>query len=528
MHLDRNRSLEITLSPGWNNVTSGELHVRAATAGLRVQTSEAKVVDGSMAILKQSEPGIVCFGAMEDSSSKLIIPFNLEHELSDLSLKMEIHYTTEKGTFFFATTPSVSIMLPLGVNVQDVFKHKALFSKFTISSSTSSPIRLLSSRLEGSEAFRAEGGAPIYQPFIIFPRQPATMLYKITKSKSQTKLQSGPRKASKSSLSLVLNYTCIEEEIEKAVSDDLGQFLEESSLRSYSRLILPIVVSELRALLSPYDFERIALLNEISTSILAHIHWRNHFAGLGQDLESNKDTALELETYLQNWIQQKSSISLARLSVGQDSVLHSRSIVIPVDVPSVTVVHTADLKLLDPSPTATNIIVGASNQPISASLDIKWTRIWDTQIPEDDGGGQNDFIEFYYEISSTLDTWLIGGRRKGHFRIPRKHQGQGDKENLSFPVVLIPVREGFLPFPTVDIKPAHPVKATGHTGDDTLRAKKLVVTCETDYKNAGETLRVISDARKTTVSLDASGPQGGAWLLESERISRDNGAIVLS
>ncbi|CZR50773.1 probable TRS130 TRAPP subunit of 130 kDa involved in targeting and fusion of ER to golgi transport vesicles [Phialocephala subalpina] len=526
MHLDRNRSLEIELSPGWNNITNGELHVRAATAGLRVQTSEAKVMVGSLEISNKSEAGIVRFGAMEQySSSKLVMPFNLEHEVSEISLKIEITYTTEKGTFFFATTPSVSIMLPLGVNVQDVFKHKALFSKFTISSSTSSPLRLLSSRLEGSEVFGAEGGVPISKPLVIFPRQPASMLYKITKLKSLPKAQSDSRKGPKSSLSLVLNYTCIEEEIEDAVAENLGQYLEEKSLSSYTRLIVPVVLAELRAHLSPYDFERTAILNEVSMSALSSVYWRDHFSGLGRAQNSSKDAAVLVEECLQNWLQQKSSISLAPSSINKESDRNNRSIVIPVDVPSVTVVHTADLKLLDPSSTASNMIVAATNQPISASINIKWTRVWETHITSENGvGTQSDFIEFFYEVSGASDTWLIGGRRKGHFKMPRKAQEQDSKQKLSFPVVLIPLREGFLPFPSVDIKPAH-FKAGGHAENE--RVKQAAVTCETDFRNAGETLRVISDARKTTVSLDASGPQGGAWLLESERRSMGNGGIVL-
>lgn len=232
-----------------------------------------------------------------------------------------------------------------------------------------------------------------------------------------------------------------------------------------------------------------------------------------------------VEECLQNWIEQKPSIPLAPVSISEGSERSTRSITIPVDVPSVTVVHTADLKLFDPSLTGTNMLVAASNQPISASLNIKWTRIWDIEDPSENGiDTQSEHINFFYEVSGASDTWLIGGRRKGHFKIPRKPSEQSTKEKLSFPVVLIPLREGFLPFPHVNIKPAPSVKAIGHAEE--AIAKQPVVTCETDYKNAGETLRVVSDARKTTVSLDASGPQGGAWLLESERRSMADGGIV--
>jgi trafficking protein particle complex subunit 10 len=522
MHLDRTRYLEIELSSGWNEVTNGELHIRAATSGLRLQTSEATVVAGSMELSKKSEVGVVRFGAMNPgSNAKLRLPFNLEHEVNDIALRLEISYTTENGTFFFAKIPSMSIMLPLGVNVQDVFKHKALFSKFTISSATSSPLRLLNSRLEASEVFKAESGT-LTTPIVIFPRQPASMLYKITRYSAGTKPRPSSRKDTKSSLSLVLNYVCLEEEIDNAITKDLQQVLKGTPLQPYTRLVIPTVTSEIRAHLSPYDLERIAVLSEIPTSILSTVRWRDHFSGLGCLKDQNQDIATLLAERLQIWQKATPVVPLLPISINEDTIARSRSIIIPVDVPSVTVVHTVDMKLLGNLSLPANTAVAALNQPISASLDLKWTRNWDTEsYSENNVSDQAKEIEFFYEVSGASDTWLIGGRRKGHFRVSNKTQNQDGQQKLSFAVVLIPLREGHLPFPNVDIKPAPVAKVVkpGTSGyeEDTARTKQAAVTCETDYKNVGETIRVISDARKTTVSLDASGPQGGAWLLESER-----------
>ncbi|CZS98346.1 probable TRS130 TRAPP subunit of 130 kDa involved in targeting and fusion of ER to golgi transport vesicles [Rhynchosporium agropyri] len=522
MHLDQNRSLEIALSSGWNQVQSGELHVRSATAGLRVVTSEAKIGNGSLELSKISEAGVVHFGAMEPySNARIVMPFSLEHDVNDISLKLEISYTTEEGTFFFATTPSVSIMLPLGVNVQDFFKHKALFSKFTISSATSSPLRLLGSKLEDSEVFEAHSGLTLSKPLVIFPRQPATMLYKITKSPSGSVASKiarpSSRKGSKSVLSLVLNYICVEEEIEDAVTLSLENLLGKSSLIQYSRLIIPTFLTQVRMRLSPYDLERSAILGELHTSNLANIKWGDHFAGLGRSEEHNQEVSILIEESLQQWIQQTPSIPLAPIFLTDDTLDKSRSIVIPVDVPSVSVVCTADLKFLELSSLSSDPILAASNQPLSATLTIKYTRIWNTAPePEHDASTADDSLEFFYEVSAASDIWLIGGKRKGHFRIPRKASPEDSKRKITFPIVLIPLREGFVPFPHVDIKSTPRLHSSGENSGNP--AKKVdVVSCETDYKNAGETVRVITDALNTTVSLDASGPQGGAWLLESER-----------
>ncbi|TVY19272.1 Trafficking protein particle complex subunit 10, partial [Lachnellula arida] len=530
LHLNRNRSLELELSSGWNDVINGELHIRAATAGLRLQTSEAKVLSGTLEISKQATAGVVRFGDMAaGTKAKLSVPYTLEHDSSDISLRLELSYTTENGTFFFATTPTMSILLPLGVNVQDVFKHKALFSKFTISSATADPLRLLSSRLENSDVFEAHCGTTFSDPLVIFPRQPTSMLYKITRSTRATP-PPGAGKSVKASLSLVLHYICLEEEIENTVTRSLEQALQDTPMYPYSRLVIPIVVDELRARSSPYDLERIAVLSEVSTSVLSTVRWRDQFSGLGRTMESDQDIAGLISDGLQAWQQRTPKIPLIPLSTEEETISASRSIIIPVEVPSVTVVHTADLKLLESSLLPTSTMIAASNQPLSASLNIKWTRMWDASLHQGkDGSSQPEDANFVYEVTGASDNWLIGGRRKGHFKVPSQAHAAESKQKLSFPIVLIPLREGFLPFPNVDIKPSPAVKVlksgtAGHEEDATRT--KPSITCETDHKNGGETIRVISDAQKTTVSLDASGPQGGAMLLESEWRGMNNKAVL--
>ncbi|KAK6603144.1 Trafficking protein particle complex subunit 10 [Botrytis cinerea] len=529
MHLDQNRSLEIELSSGWNTVINGQLQIRAATAGLRLQTSEVAVIDGQLDISKKKEAGVVHFGAMEaESNARIRVPFNLEHEVNEVTLRLEISYTTKDGDFFFATTSSVSIMLPLGVNVQDVFKHKALFSKFTISTSTNSPLRLLSSKLEKSEIFEAHSGLGLTRPLTIFPHQPASLLYKIIKTDSPSSPTTRRKSHKPRTLSLILHYICLDEEVYDVVAQVLGDFLRSNTLRPYTRLIIPVVLSELRSHFSPYDFERAAILGEIPTSAILNIRWHDHFSGLGNSIEKDQDTALLICNILQEWQKQNPVIPLPLLSIDGAAISKSRSIVIPVDIPSVMVVHTADLRLLQIASVASSCAVAAANEPMPASLHLKSTRNWDT-VSQDDATSPGEDIEFVFEVTGPSDTWLIGGRRKGHFKVPRAVDGGSHK--LTFPIVLIPLREGFLQYPTVEIKPIPATKSvrpgSSGGGEEGVKNKPRPVTCETDCKNTGETIRIISDARKTTMSLDASGPQGGAWLLESERRPAGVGGIVI-
>jgi hypothetical protein len=542
LHLTRNRFLEIELCTGWNSVLEGELHVRAATAGLRLQTSEAKMTNTKPEVLKKAEAGVIRFGVLDkESVTKIMLPFTLENEANDISLKLEISYTTEKGTFFLASTPSVSIMLPLGVNVQDVFKHKALFSKFTISSATSSPLRLLKSRLESSDVFEARNGGDLRDPVMIFPQQPASLLYRITPRSTQVSKGNldGPRKKEKSSLSLVIHYICLKEEIDNAVKSALRAALHETSFYRYLRLVIPIVISQLHLRFTSHNLEKTALTGELTTSILSEINWREFFLGLGQANGQNEDVASAIARWIQEWCQKTPSIPLLPIGTSEVEIANSRSIIIPVDVPSITVVHTADIKIHQNGPTRGDAVV-RTHQSIPATLHIKWTRMWDTSPIIEHRSSQAppetaQTLDFVYEISAPTDTWLIGGKRKGHFRIPSS-KSTPQTSALEFPVLLIPVREGYLPYPHLEIKPV-PVSASmpltvdvrGSGGSNNSvpisvngGVEKAAVTCETDYRNIGETVRVISNARKTTVSLDASGPQGGAWLLESEMRESEN------
>lgn len=522
MHLDKNRSLELELSSGWNQILRGELHVRPATAGLRLKTGEVEVINGSLDISQDSPTGTIEFGSFGRSEKvKIRMPFSLEREVSEVALRLELSYTTEAGTFQYASNPTMSILLPLGVNVQDIFKHKALFSRFTVTSSTSSPLRLLSSRLEDSEMFAATNGGPLTSPVVVFPRQPASLLYRIA-HKSQEDIQEVQKHpGNKTSLSLVLHYICLEEEIDQAVTHALSDALRDTPVHQYSRLIIPAVLFQLHSRLSSYDMERTALLSEVSTASLESIRWRDIFAGLGKSRNNSEaDTSSLVAQWLQDWQAKTPAIPLLPIDLSPEAISSSRSIVIPVDVPSVDVVFTADLKL-DPASSSTydtNALI--LNKAIPATLHLKYTRVWATNASRPDKTSQD--LEFVADISAPTDVWLVGGRRKAHFKIPASPSSdQSVVQSFKFPVLLIPLKEGYYPLPHVEIKPVPVAK----TDAGAQGGAEPHIACETDLRNAGEVVRIVGDAWRTTVSLDASGPQGGAWLLECDRRG-ETGVVV--
>lgn len=87
-----------------------------------------------------------------------------------------------------------------------------------------------------------------------------------------------------------------------------------------------------------------------------------------------------------------------------------RSLTVPVDIPYMTVVHTAQLKIykgtLDkPWPS----LMMALGQALQAKLTIEHTRKWG------EGQERNERLGFWYDLEANLHDWLIGGQRSARF-----------------------------------------------------------------------------------------------------------------
>lgn len=527
VQLDQNNGMDLELSTGWNEVQTCEIRVRSATGGLRLLTADAKMLgDGEQPQPKTTEAGLFSFSELKAGSSvKIRIPFTTEQDVASVSVKVEVKYTTDKGTFTLSKTPSISLALMLGVNVQDVFKHSALYSRFTVSTSTSSPLRLFKSELAESDIFESKHGVAPGNPVIIFPKQPASLLYQI-KRKPGSKI--GPK--FNKIMYLRLFYSVLQDEIADNVRDSFRAALKDTPLWQYCRLLVATVIEHVRDDLTAYDLERAAVLGELPTGFLADIKWQRHFFGLGITSDG-EDVAGLLTEFIVNWTKKHRKVpTLRTIDPSQQ-----QTILIPVDIPSMAVVHTADIRLQKPVPSLvqppddSETPVACVNQLLPATLHLKWTRVWDTDrrgadAEGADGGGD----EFTYDVSAPSDTWLVGGRKKGHFVIPSP-SGANDEGGLSssaeseadIPLVMIPLREGWLPFPAVEVRE---VAAGG--GEDEGPKGGLAGHCETDYRNLGETVRVVADRGRVTVSLDASGPGGGPLVLESERVLVSEDRVV--
>lgn len=539
IQLDRDNMIDLDLNSGWNELTGVEIRVVPVTGGLRLRTSDAKCVDAAVDFAKAPESGILTFPSIpRDTIVKVRFPYSVEMDLTSVAIRVEVTYTTEHGTYSFAKRPHIPVALALGVNVQDVFKHQALFSRFTVSTGSQSPLRLYKSELLSSDVFESSFGVPPADPVVIFPRQPAGLLYKISR-KPGVDIES----ASQKTMYLRLHYSVLHEEIEAKLSDSLTKSLEDTSLWQYSRLIISTIASRFLFDLSAVDQERAALVGFVPTSSIAGVQWDRVFGS------TTPNVASEIASFLAQW---QTSNPRLHLPTGHRPAEQQKTILIPVDIPSITIVHTADIRLQSPSdssqlpaPDESLSPIGNGNpefyttsQMLPAILHLRWTRIWDTATAP---SRQAD-LEFSYEVASSQDTWLLGGRRRGHFVIPAPTT-PADGGNPSavdglsttvgssstplteaeIPLLLIPQREGWLPYPSVDIREvvnnpsnqdvagAGPaglgIAADGSTGSHAF---------ETDFRNTGESVRIVPDRQQVTLSLDASGPGGGPLVLGIE------------
>ncbi|KAI2626353.1 cis-golgi transport protein particle complex subunit [Xylaria nigripes] len=518
IQLDRNNSVDIELSTGWNDLKKAEIRVKAATGGLRLHSSEAKCLDSSFGFSRPPESSVFYVDSIpSETTMRIRLPYTLEQDTPNISLRLDVSYETEQGSYLFCKTGTVYTGLALGVNVQDVFKHNSLFSRFTVSTSNASPLRLLHSELIESSMYESAFGVSPGDPITIFPRQPASLLYKIKRKAGVKNDLKTPK-----TMYLKLHYSVLSNEVEALVESSLVKALQGTALRPLSRLLTSSVLPLVRSNFTGIELERAALQGFIHTEFLNDIDYPKIIHDIGKD-EAGIDLAKSIASLLQSWQAENPTLTFPTSRLEEIS-----SILIPVDVPSVTVVHTADIRLHPPQITSDSSSLKpvtptvSDHQLLPATMHLKWTRMWDTATPSSE---QTD-LEFSYELSAPIDTWLLGGRRRGHFVIPAPanvddcERSSSASTEAEIPILLIPLREGWLPYPTVEIREVRsdPIP-TDRTANASASAKSRgsgEIQFETDFRNLGETVRVIADRTRVTLSLDTGGPGGSPLVIETE------------
>lgn len=289
--LEAMRTLELELDSGRNDIKNGTIRLRPATAGLRLRLAEMEVVEGKVEIDANHESSVIGFTQLAPRSFvRLRIPYTVEEVFSTLSARAEIGYETEHGNFASSASFSVVSTLPISVNVQDIFKDELLFSRFTISPAMLIPLRIINCSLPSSRAYDVQSSITGPVALDVFPKQPASLLYKIRPigSESSTSV-SAPRK-----LQLSVDFTCVDDECLDAIEKQFATSINSSPFRQYATLLTSHLITSFRAQLSTNDMEAIGLIREVTMLPYQTVRWEDL-------LEAMEMPADNIRQWLQEW-----------------------------------------------------------------------------------------------------------------------------------------------------------------------------------------------------------------------------------
>ena len=295
INLELPRSINVEISNGENDVSQGKLLLRAASAGLRLHTAKALVDKGELKIIDKTLPGTITFdGFPVGTKASIRVPYSVEDDLKDIDVRLEVTYTTSEGDFTYACNSKVSILLPLAINVQDIFKKNTLFSRFTIGTANSVPLRIFSCHLEGNENFSVNSPALTGVELDVFDLQPLSFVSRIQKRLDR---QNGIGKSEpiKRRLHLQIEFRCLDEEIFATAENLFCAALKRSPFQVYSRILRPMLSAKLRKSFSVQRLEVGILQREFYLGKFDECEWESQISGLA--IEQRQLLAVWLKTW---------------------------------------------------------------------------------------------------------------------------------------------------------------------------------------------------------------------------------------
>lgn len=297
IHIDKPRHIEVEFSSGWNEIKRADVRLKSASAGLRLRTATATIASGDVEIEdNKPTPGVIAVGRMPaNSTTTLKVPYDMETILQDLTVKIDVDYFTDNGQFQYTSSFTIPVELPLDVNVHDHFKSKSLFSKFNIKTASQVPLELLDVSLEGSEEFDVHAPKRSKEPVHVFPKQPVAVTYKVTKKATDAANKRQSRISTPGSLSLSVEYRCLNEEVLDRVRKLFADAVEDSPVHRLGRLLTDTFVTQLETAILPHQYERIALLEKLDLGAFEDMNWVDCLESL--PLIIRDDT----QTWLQKW-----------------------------------------------------------------------------------------------------------------------------------------------------------------------------------------------------------------------------------
>ncbi|KIX99133.1 uncharacterized protein Z520_04709 [Fonsecaea multimorphosa CBS 102226] len=459
IHLAHIRRLLLQVRPGQNNIKQVKLRLRTATAGLRLNIHDSKSVGSQHESnpMRTAREGDALVMIMDNLAPLTItdieIPYTMEASSEPaIMLRIEAGYETDQGIFTFYDTAFVKVILPVTVNVQDVFRRDCMYSRFTIIPSTMVPLRLIGCNLEKNESHDMIAGGSFNEPFVVFPKQPANWTVRLVP-------KDGNAADANRRLTLVVDFQSLDGVMLAILETHFTRELANSKHAFATRLLTSHLLERVRTTWTEQDVEVAGLTQEFEVWKMEDMEWPSVLCAF------DRKRRAEIEDWLRDWHSRTPPIKFSSSKVPQ------RQLRLFVDIPPRPTLVSAFLDAKwSKSPHATATI----GQPLLAEIIIKL---------EDQVEGE---LEGSFEIAVPSDSWLIGGRRKGNVQL--------GSEAVRMHVVLFPQHLGHLLVPSVSVKCRRRVRSSG---------KDEWIDLMTDVQNPahGRTILVTPDLRSTTVEV---------------------------
>ncbi|KAI0288169.1 trafficking protein particle complex subunit 10 [Russula brevipes] len=427
VRLKRPRSVELGLGMSSKlllAVSSGRNHIPQATLKLsgppdvtfRFQESALDGDDAS-ASLELVKDSISVLNLAKNSEISVLVPHSDASAYHTMQITIHVTYNTKSAPSVnrkLTQSSRVQASLPVSINVQDFFRGKRLFSRFTISATAQQCIRVASATLENATdktGLSIIGTLSQTREIItITPARPAHFLFELASRHGRVL----------DPLSLCINYRMLRDEVEAVLEGAIDEALQE---------------------FPQHRPDRSRMVAHMIQTLESDPDWVELYSITGElKVPASDDNGIPTEI-----------ITRVRemLEKGRPTVVRSspwREIRIQVDVPLMDILAAVRFRVLA-SPFSTDLECADqlpplyAGQPIPALLSIQTSFHWGTRQD-----ANRKSYQMRFDIAEMVQDWLISGRKRGDFVAE-------DGSIFTVPITLIALHHGELSLPTVMVSP---------------------------------------------------------------------------
>ncbi|THU92186.1 hypothetical protein K435DRAFT_829706 [Dendrothele bispora CBS 962.96] len=382
-------SMIVAVSTGRNEVSKAILKLSTSSVTFDCQDTSLHT-DGS-AEVEFTPDSIILSNLPRNHVVELLVPHSDVSVFNAMKVPIEVEYVTTAEismTRVLRLSRIISTALPISVNVEDFFRGKQLFSKFTVSTLSHQHVRIASAvleppRIDDNKVRVVTSCSQKRSTATVTPSQPANFLFQIKSD--------GPVR---DPLTLNIKYRMLREEVEFVIDMAIDEVLDtHPEWHAHRTQLHAKLIEMLESDASWVEIYSISGELDVPGSIVAP-------GELHEPIEKTKKIL--------------------------QSHQHPRSpqgpwheISIPVDVPSMT---------------STYLYAG---QPISALLSIHTTFHWGSHA--DDKQRQ---YSIQYDVEEMVKEWLVSGKKRGSFSAM-------DDTTFTVPITLVALHHGEFTLPRV-------------------------------------------------------------------------------